>query len=219
MAGLPHPEISGAEREVMTDTKTRPNIFDFATSELSHSAYWAWILDCLDYPDDEFAAPRKVALGLLEQIGASDFAPPFVIEREVSLGPKSRVDICLTEKREIDGKLADGKKLFIENKVKDTAPWRDQVNRYSEFLGDGDRIAVVSAAFDLSVEDQIIDPALCGHAGLEEIIRIEKAVEDSHPLVGDHYRWALDKLRGWIAIGLKSQSSEKAESALLLRRE
>ena len=195
----------------MTDTKTRPNIFDFASSELSHSGYWAWILDCLNYPDDEFAGPREVALGLLEQIGASDFAPPFSVEREVTLGPKSRVDICLTEKREADGKLTVGKKLFIENKVSDNAPWHEQVERYRQFLGDGDRIAVVSAAFDLGVRGEGEDDALCGYAGLEEIFCIEEIAADRHPLVGDHYAWVKDRLLSWISIGRKSCSSVKEE--------
>jgi hypothetical protein len=195
----------------MTDTKARPNIFNFATSELSHSAYWAWILDCLNYPDEEFAAPREVAIGLLKQIGASDFAPPFVVDREVTLDAKSRVDICLTEKREVDGEPTVGKKLLIENKVSDNAPWHEQVERYRQFLGEGDHIAVVSTAFDLDVRDHNAGDALCGYAGLEEIYRNEKDVADRHVLVGDHYEWVRDKLHEWIAIDRKARSSVREE--------
>ncbi len=43
------------------------NLFSYATSELSHSALWAWILRCADSNDEKYKLPRRIALSFFKE--------------------------------------------------------------------------------------------------------------------------------------------------------
>jgi len=101
------------------------NIFTYAPKELSHSAFWAWVLDCTDAADNDLAGPRAVAHELLSALDVHEVGEPVDVDTEMLFGKRCRADIRV--------QFSEGRQLLIE--CKRSAPVRaQQIERYREEL-------------------------------------------------------------------------------------
>ncbi|MGH7646987.1 MAG: PD-(D/E)XK nuclease family protein, partial [Gemmatimonadaceae bacterium] len=104
------------------------NLFSFATGELSHSAFWAWVLQtlCPDCPRS-LEAVQPLAKSLLRRIGAAGIDLAEVkTEYSVKASPNAgRMDIVAF------GKERDV--VIIEHKV-DAVPYLPQIERYGQAM-------------------------------------------------------------------------------------
>lgn len=114
--------------------ESQPNLFAYATSELSQDAFLCWLLAWADRkPAEEDPALHELAVGfvaaLFEAARAEPPEPPFSVEvlRQV-------------EGADVVALVGKGHVLVIEDKV-DTTAHSDQLARYRDALGDeyGDR--------------------------------------------------------------------------------
>src|SRR5215218_8237195 len=106
----------------------RPNLFDFATSELSQDAALCWLLSWADVSNKEACAPlHKTGLGLLGLIYSKfDTSAPRDPRVEVAKQIGGIDILCL-----VDGKTA----VIIEDKV-GTTQHSDQLARYKAFAAE-----------------------------------------------------------------------------------
>lgn len=142
------------------------NLFKFAPRELSHSAFWAYCLDCLNEAPGDFEGPKRAARAMLKAL-KFPLTTPVEVRTEFHLSTRARIDILACG--------SEGKILGIEHKVGAGAS-EDQLLRYQEEakrrdgfdwpLPDGvnrpqmpPKLVIISAAFD-DVE--------VGNTGLEE---------------------------------------------------
>jgi hypothetical protein len=116
----------------------------FATSELTHSGIWAWVLQSLD-PDcpPELHELRAPARALLTRLGV-ELAGAVTVRREVSLpGRAGRVDVEVEDEQ--------GRVVVIETKVKAT-PDLAQRERYADAYRESGRklvaITILSTTFE-----------------------------------------------------------------------
>ena len=138
----------------------RYNLFNYANYELSHSAFWAWILQCAEEKAaSQYPGPHRVGCRFLKKAGMGEVASPVSVEREVRLpGLRDRLDIRFSD--------AKGRILAVETKVS-AIPDVDQANRYLRALGTAGRLVLLSSAFDLDVRSML--PKGCAYVGLEEM--------------------------------------------------
>ena len=106
--------------------KPQTNIFDFASKELSGSAFWAWVLNeaCVDKQNPDAVAVGEAFLKEIK-VDANDIDE---VETELSVKDDQqktcRVDIALLGAKTTESSKADSKKYpvaFIENKHFSTA--------------------------------------------------------------------------------------------------
>jgi len=163
----------------------RYNLFNFAPSELSHSAFWAWVLQCLDADSiSELAGPQRVASRFVNRTGgaASTLHFPVTVQTEVSYRKrKDRIDILVTD--------SSHTKIVIENKVK-AIPSRSQLERYYATLKSKEEnqyFVIMSTAFDNDVKGSVPQP--WKYLGIDDLIDLVKPDQDSHPLLSDYVSW------------------------------
>ena len=162
------------------------NLFSFATSELSHSAFWAWVLQNLDAPGSrEVDEIKVVARRLLECIKVEKDPQKVKVSTEHILpGRLGRADIHVM--------LDDRDEVIIETKVTAT-PNADQLETYRQHQaaeGGAVHLAILTTAFDADVRELV-----AGNEGWKfiDMDRIEtdllKDDDFSHPLLRDYSRW------------------------------
>lgn len=145
----------------------RFNLFHrFATSELTHSGIWAWVLQSLDVECPEpYRELREPARALLTAMGVGGIESPVTVRRERKLpGKAGRVDIEV-----VDG---NGQTVVIETKVR-ARPDPAQRQRYEDaYRAEGHRlvgITILSTTFD----EPWGDPGLrhLGATALRDVLR------------------------------------------------
>ena len=151
------------------------NLFKYATSELSHSAYWAWIISSLQVPDQQdLAGPRRIAQRIFDYCNINKPDPPLEVDTEVQHdeAPNSRIDVLV--------RSDDKPVVAIENKVQALISV-DQVERYRDALGCD--VICFSTSFDVGrdLPEYYLD--------LDALIEISEVEAASHPLVADHVEW------------------------------
>jgi len=157
------------------------NLFHrFATSELTHSGIWAWILQSLDD-----AAPanvhelRPAARALLARIGVARFDSPIVVRRERKLPRDAgRVDIEAIDR--------DGRVVVIETKVQ-ARPDLAQRQRYEDaYRAEHDLagVAIVS-----TTHDEPWNEIGLRHVGAGDLLTILRAGEYESDLVRQYVAW------------------------------
>jgi hypothetical protein len=109
-----------------------PNLFDFATSELSQAAFICWLAKWADPAFREIDGPlHAAAVGFVSSLLEIGKGPPVPTIRTLEVHPQSeKIDVLLV----LNGDTA----IIIEDKT-DTADHSDQLRRY--------RDAVVAAGF------------------------------------------------------------------------
>lgn len=195
-------------------TEKRYNLFEFAPGELSHSAFWAWVLQCTDSPDERHADPKALGLRLLRAIGAPEPGESIEVKTEVKISGRDRLDIWA----KIDGHAV----LAIENKVS-AIPDGDQLERYKRTLLGQSRLylALLSTAFDAPVRAAINGQKDWQYLGVEELLALfgepgGEARGWSHPLIIDYHAWLrdLNDKRAQRASGAISDGKEARDAAL-----
>jgi PD-(D/E)XK nuclease superfamily protein len=178
-------------------TTLRHNLFKFATKELSHSAFWAWVLESVDQANPEFKGPRELGRLLLERLGVPGEPTSLVVETERSLrGGAGRADIWVN--------VDDRHIVVIENKTS-SIPGPAQLAKYQTALkGEVQdvHLCLLSTAFDEEIRSQ--NAALpCEFVGAEHILSMLEQVTHDHPLIQDYFAWLSDlvqskeRLRRW----------------------
>ena len=163
----------------------RYNLFNFAPSELSHSAFWAWVLQSLDANSiSELAGPQRIASKFVKRIGASESTLhfPVTVQTEVSYRKgKDRIDILVTD--------SSNTRIVIENKVKEI-PNRSQLDRYYATLKSKEEnqyFVIMSTAFDNDVRGSV--PQAWKYLGIDDLIDLVMPDLDSHLLLSDYVSW------------------------------
>jgi hypothetical protein len=158
----------------------RHNLFRFATSELSHSAFWAWTLQSLDSSDDALTDVRMLASEFLKRIGIrNNLTSPIEVETEVGIGEGQRIDIRVRD--------ASGLVIAIENKVK-AIPTKNQLDKYQDSLGPLTRCVFLSTAF----HPDVIIPSGWQPILLEDLVKLVLLHPTKHPLLQDYKDWLID---------------------------
>lgn len=183
--------------------ETTYSLFRFAPHEMSHSAFWAWILYTLNATNLEpLSGPRRIALRLLNKVGVPTLKVPIEVTPEKPTkaklpGERGRYDIHVKD--------SQGTVLVIENKVT-AIPSKDQLVRFLNDLGDSGKnghLALLSTAFDVDVRDSL--PREVPYIGPEDLVEIIGPDKDSHQVVRDYALWLNDLLK---------QRSKLSEEAL-----
>ncbi|CAG36830.1 PDDEXK-like family protein [Desulfotalea psychrophila] len=115
-----------------------PNIFTFATSELSTSAFYAWLLENLNPKHTSTPETKQVALEFTNYcLGKATIAPLAAVDikdlqvtTEQQLNKTCRIDIY-AKFTKIDDSLIH---LFIENKVQANETKKDQLIEYDKAI-------------------------------------------------------------------------------------
>jgi len=159
----------------------RFNLFEsFATSELTHSGIWAWILQSLDENAPEVMHElRAPARALMNRLDAPQVGPRVRVDREKKLpNPAGRVDIEVSS----DGTPV----LVIETKVK-ARPDLEQLQRYGEAyeaMGHRPTVAILSTTIDDLFNDR--EASFIGPKSLLDVLR---AGEYDSDLMRQYVEW------------------------------
>jgi len=166
------------------------NLFTFAKRELSHSAFWAWVLQslCPGCPPN-LEAIRPLAKNLLQRLGAANFDVTEVRTEYCATGsPKSgRMDVVAFGR--------ERKVVLIEHKV-GALPVHQQLERYRRAL-EGQLFHVEAAAI---VSCGIVQPLSDTDArwiGPRSLRTIIAAYRDCHPFVSMYADWLDERVRSW----------------------
>lgn len=180
----------------------RHNLFRFATKELSHSAFWAWIFQATDAEDEALEGPRAVGQSALRKLDVSPPTENVSVKTEVPFPSGDRPDL----KIEFD----DGNALFVELK-RSAAFSEQQIERYREAIGKGGVVALISTRYDARKAGGI-----CSYLGLEEIQEIIAPHRASHPLLSDYAEWIDERFerRNAIKENAFAQDADKIAESL-----
>jgi hypothetical protein len=158
----------------------RHNLFRFATSELSHSAFWAWIFQSLDSTDEKLKDVRQLASGFLNQIGVkTELKSPIEVQTELTISKGQRIDIMVRD--------STGVRIAIENKVS-AIPTEDQLNKYLSTLEE-ETTALYPVLLSTSFDVDISIPVGWSKVTLEHLVPLSKRTPISHPLLSDYAEW------------------------------
>ncbi|HEQ99137.1 MAG TPA: hypothetical protein ENO22_07335 [candidate division Zixibacteria bacterium] len=171
------------------------NIFKYAAKEISHSAFWAWVLECTTSEDPAHKAPRDLGLAFLKKIGCDNFGKVKEVCTEHCPkglkipGRKARFDIHVA--------FDSGKALVIENKV--TAPMnKNQLKDYHEYGKTNDAQFVF---LNLGYWYNYKVPSDWERLSAEDVRDIFDATDfKSHPLLNDYYNWLNARINDWAKI-------------------
>lgn len=181
------------------------NIFRFATSELSHSALWAWVLQSLDSSDQALEGPKRLANRLIEFLGIPQISTSVTVDTEFKLPHGGRLDIKLTDE--------SGVVLVIENKVK-AIPTRRQLDGYRGSLKESDSLYLVlmSTAFDEHMRVELP----WRYVGVDDLLDLVRSANTGHLFLNDYQAWLekLQKHRSAIKQGVFSDNSGVRSNAL-----
>lgn len=180
----------------------RHNLFRFATKELSHSAFWAWVFQATDAKDEALEGPRAVGRRALRTLYAHPTNTNVSVKTEVPFPSGDRPDLKI--------ELAEGNALFVE--LKRSASFSEQqIERYREAIGEGGAIALISTRYDAGKAEGI-----CPYLGLKDIREILAPHRGSHPLLSDYAEWIDERFerRATIDENASASDSEKVENAL-----
>ena len=190
----------------------RFNLFErFAPSELSHSAFWAWVLQSVhpDCPDD-LKANQSIARAMMAEIGATRMGNKWKVTTEDYLGTgKGRVDILVVDEND--------QTVVLETKVS-AVPREAQLEGYraqlESRLGPG-RGKLAGAAI-LSAHwwrpEALPD---INYVGLQSMQCVLSAARNPHPLVAEYAGW-VDARRAYfdslLERALSSDVSQRASA-------
>jgi len=182
------------------------NIFAYAPKELSHSAFWAWVLDCLDAEEEDLAGPKAVAEGVTKALEVRETSDKVDVATEVTFGERCRADIRV--------RLGGGHELLIE--CKRSAPVRArQIDRYVKQSPPGAQIGVITTHFDTSRIDRLDVPVVT----TEKLFELLGPYRDRHPYLADYTDWLQDLMerREQQRRGALSTDTEERSKALSTR--
>lgn len=151
------------------------NLFRFATNELSHSAFWAWVFHTTNAERDALQGPKGVGESTIRFLDTPIPNEHVEVHTDVDLSTDPPPDL------QID--YSDGHALYIAIK-KDARFSKAQIEQYQAAAGHDDRVALLSTQFDAKDAKDI-----CPYAGVNDIREILWPYRDSHPVVADYADW------------------------------
>jgi hypothetical protein len=166
------------------------NIFTYATRELSHSAFWAWVLAHAAGHNSSYRSPTILARRLLEKMRAPLPETSIDVRTEKPLeGRVGRVDIW--------GLIDDEFEFVIENK-KTASPRKKQIENYVtsvEHRGKAASVALISTAFDLDVREYVMNDDRWTFFTAEALDSLFAEIDCDHPIVSDYHVWLAELTR------------------------
>lgn len=165
----------------------QPNLFEFAPRELSHSAFWAWVLDSLDSQEEDLRDVRDLGRELLQSVGASPPKVSIEVETEYSLpGEAGRVDIYAT--------IDDSEALLIENKVSDR-PSVDQLRAYKASPdAEEAHFLLISTTYPTQNAAKAEAEEPWTYLNAEDVLELLDEVNGDYPILTDYHRWLTDEV-------------------------
>jgi hypothetical protein len=165
-----------------TTTEMHHNLFVFASRELSHSAYWAWVIESLvDGAPPEHVKVRPLARALLSALNLGEACNPTVVKTEHPLmGGQADIYLEFGDRRAV-----------IENKV-GAGFGKDQVQRYRAAAG---HVSVISTTFYTAAKLKELGVGEVPHLGLEDLEGLVSPFVDCHWLVREHHAWLQSQLQ------------------------
>jgi hypothetical protein len=146
------------------------NLFEFASSELSHSALWAWIIRSVDSQSYRYELPKKIARSFLRDfVGTSfDMGTPFIVKREYYPPGDNKAVIDIFVSYESNGRLSA---IVIENKLKDVIDC-GQIDKIHTSFDNTDNVTylLLNTGYDFMVK------GLCGD--IKDTVRILERFKD-----------------------------------------
>ena len=112
----------------------KPNIFDYATKELSQDAFICWLVACAAEDGGALQRCGQAFIGALMKHGREQYGRPFVVT-DVSLPDKQYKGIDVYFQARVDGSMVS---FVIEDKTV-TSMHGDQLERYRETVRSDDR--------------------------------------------------------------------------------
>ena len=119
----------------------RHNFFRFATTEMSNSAFWGWVLQSADADDPSLQEVRRLAEIVLRDLAIAP-VPPIKVTLEYLLKGHGRIDLHWQD--------ASGNILLIENKVS-AIPDEQQCRNYTNSANT--HIGIKKAIFSIANDD------------------------------------------------------------------
>ncbi|MFP4698551.1 MAG: PD-(D/E)XK nuclease family protein, partial [Eubacteriales bacterium] len=120
------------------------NFFDFATKEISHSAFWAWVLNSIGKEDDYYI-PVQVGNSFIQTIFSKGLKVCDKINKV-----KVRTEYCpegSNKKIDILVNINDSTNIVIENKL-NAIPSKQQLNKYYDLFGSNTLFVFVNLGYD-----------------------------------------------------------------------
>lgn len=172
----------------------RHNLFRFATSEISHSALWAWILQAWDSTDEFHAAPKRLASAFLSRIAKKGLDGGTILVEPEKTHSRGRYDIRIV--------INDSFTCIIENKIK-AIPDEEQLNRYMDKSVHRYVLLQADYHYDYKLPKEWL------YIGLSDIIElIEQTDCACHPMLRDYESWLKHKQAGISEIISKAHSDD-----------
>lgn len=166
-------------------THLRHNLFRFATRELSHSAFWAWVLQSVDQGQPDMGGPERLGKRLLARLGAPSSPNAIQVQTERTLPHKAgRADIWATVDQEHI--------VVIENK-RSSIPKRSQIERYRQALASESRtlhLGILSTSFDDDFRAALETEPGWHFVSAEDVLSmLNDCKPHDHPLIRDYDEW------------------------------
>lgn len=163
------------------------NLFQFAPRELSHSAFWAWVLQSTDPSLDAHSEVSELGETFLRDLDLPVPKTTIEVDTEHSLaGEGGRVDIHA----EIDGATM----LLLEHKV--SAPIRgDQLAAYRRSVDEPVHCVFLSTAYDLQKRQGELDVNGWALRDARDVLNLLESVASSHPVVVHYQEWLNQQVR------------------------
>ena len=164
------------------------NLFSYATSELSHSALWAWVLQCAESKSETYSIPRRVGEHFLKFVLDNPDLKIQKIDVNKEYTPKDQRDIRF----DIYALINDSLLVVIENKVK-AIPTKKQLNKYQSLLPSGiktAKLALLNCNYDFGFKV----PEGWFRIGLVDILGLLQQVPDvdSHDILSEYKCWLVN---------------------------
>lgn len=171
----------------------RCNLFQFATQEPAHAAFWAWVFQATDADAGALEGPKGVGQSAIRLLDGPIAPGSVEVETEPSLHTRDRPDLRV--------EFGDGHALFVEVK-KDATFQASQLERYRSAIDNNDRVALISTHFDVTDPGLAADEAkeTCPVLGLSDIRELLWPHSDEHPLLSDYAAWADERKDAWDGI-------------------
>jgi hypothetical protein len=161
--------------------RERANFFEFADSELAHSALWAWMIQCAGEESEEFKGVRELVGRFCAECGIPPLSRPNVKRAVNYVGGHIDLEV----------KDSSGTCLLIEN----TSRAVSEITRIGQFYSaDKEKgrlhCVLLTTAFDVD-ERSASRKGAWRFVGLDELVKLLAPYkEDSH--------WILREYAGWL---------------------
>ncbi|MFW6026564.1 MAG: PD-(D/E)XK nuclease family protein [Candidatus Woesearchaeota archaeon] len=185
------------------------NFFDFATKEISHSAFWAWVLNSVDKRGG-YNIPSKLGVNFLKTIlfkKAKDYNEIDKVSVTTEYCPPGS-----TKKIDIFVEVNETINIVIENKL-NAIPSKEQLNKYYEIFGSNTLFVFVNLGYDYDFN--VPEPWL--KFTIEDILNLFEGINiKKHFLIKEYYNWLYSRNKYFLDLesGIFSPNLNKVERSL-----